>query len=297
MKTQARQPLQIPNLQEHSAEELKILSLRIRERILQLAHRSKSAHVGSALSAVDVLSTLYFSILRLEDWEQRDIFILSKAHAAMVLYSTLVERGILAPELLSGYHQDRGTLPAHLDKEVAEGIEASTGSLGHGFNLALGQALGFKRQGIDRQVFTLIGDGESQEGSVWEGALFAPKLNLDNFTAILDINRLQGYGRPDEICAYEPQKDKWEAFGWEVFTVDGHSVEELKAAFKTPRTGRPRILLARTVKGKGISFMEDQLIWHYYRVTDEHLELGLKELQTEAEELKSSIRAFEENEH
>jgi transketolase len=255
------------------------ISKAVRRNIIGMAHRSKCAHVGSALSCVDILTALYFDRLRLEPWSERDIFVLSKAHGAMALYSVLAERGIMPREMLSGYFAENGTLPGHLDRFAAKGIETSGGSLGHGFNIALGMAFGFKKSGSDRQVYTVIGDGESEEGSIWEGALFGSRLGIDNFTVIVDFNNLQGYGRPSEICHYENLRAKWESFGWTCFEVSGHSFEELMAAFATPPAGRPKVIIARTTKGKGISFMEDQLIWHYYIVTDEIWDKALRELQ------------------
>ena len=250
----------------------------IRRSVIEMAFRSGGPHVGSALSCVDVLTMLYCEILRLEPWEQRDIFLMSKAHAAMALYGTLAARGIIDRALLAGYGLENGSLPAHLDRFSAKGIEASAGSLGHGFNIGLGMAQGFKLQKRKRRVFILLGDGESEEGSVWEGALFASKLGLDNVTAIMDRNDLQGYGRPSEICCFEPVRAKWESFGWHAVEADGHDWDSLRSAFAMDPAGRPKIVIARTVKGKGVSFMEDQLIWHYYVVTDEHRTQALREL-------------------
>lgn len=250
----------------------------IRRRIIRLANASGSPHVGSSLSCADILTALYFAELKLDPWEERDIFILSKAHAAMSLYATLAEAGLMSDEMIAGYYRDHGTLPAHLDRFTAPGVEVSGGSLGHGFNMGLGIAFGFKRDGSARRVFAVIGDGESQEGSIWEGALFAPALGLDNFTAVIDYNNLQGYGRARELCAYEPLADKWEAFGWATFGVDGHDHEALIQAFRADTGGRPRMVIAKTTKGKGVSRMEDQLIWHYYAVTDEVRDEALEEL-------------------
>lgn len=251
----------------------------IRRDIIEMAHRSGGPHVGSALSCADILATLYFGTLRLDPWKQRDIFILSKAHAAMALYATLAARGIMRAELLESYCQDNGKLPAHLDRLTGPGIECSAGSLGHGFNIGLGMAYGFKRQCSDRRVYVLIGDGEAQEGSIWEGALFAPRQGLDNVTAIMDYNNLQGYGRPRDICKFEPVAAKWEAFGWYVCTVDGHDSDSILAAINEDSQGKPKLIVARTTKGKGVSFMEDELIWHYYIVTAEHRASALRELQ------------------
>jgi len=244
-----------------------------------MAHRSGGPHVGSALSCADILAVLYGGRLRLEPWENRDIFILSKAHASMALYAALAISGLMAPELLQTYCRENGTLPAHLDRFTGPGIECSAGSLGHGFNIGLGMAHGFKQQRSGRSVFVLIGDGESQEGSIWEGALFAPRMGLDNFTAIMDYNNLQGYGRATEICSFEPVAAKWQSFGWHVCAVDGHDHTAILSALAEDSGGRPKLIVARTVKGKGVSFMENELIWHYYVVTDQHKEAALKELQ------------------
>jgi len=182
-------------------------------------------------------------------------------------------------DTLSGYYKNDGTLPAHLDRFSTKGIETSGGSLGHGFNIGLGMACGFKKKNTGRNVYAVIGDGESQEGSIWEGALFAPKLGLSNFTAILDYNNLQGYGRARDICNYEPVRAKWQAFGWHTIEVDGHDHGALKKAFSEDSQGKPKMIIACTTKGKGVSFMEDQLVWHYYIVTDEHKKKALEELR------------------
>ncbi|MBC8413047.1 MAG: transketolase [Nitrospira sp.] len=259
--------------------DLKQISMQIRRTILEMAHRAGSPHVGSSLSCVDILATLYFDTLRLDNWDERDIFILSKGHAASALYSTLALRGIVNEELLMGYHMNEGTLPAHLDRFAAKGVEVSAGSLGHGFNIGLGMAHGFKMKDSNRKVYAIIGDGESQEGSIWEGALFAPKLKLDNFTAIMDYNNLQGYGRATELCSFEPVADKWEAFGWYVIKADGHDHAELKAALDADSKGKPKMIIACTTKGKGVTFMEDKMEWHYFVVTDERRDRALEDLK------------------
>jgi transketolase len=250
----------------------------IRKTIIHLANQSASPHTGSALSCVDILTVLYFDIMNLEPWEHRDIFILSKAHAAMSLYATLNIRGIIDQATLDGYYKNNGTLPAHLDRFTGRGIEVSAGSLGHGFNIGLGMAFGLKLKSSQRKVYTIIGDGESQEGSIWEGALFGSKFGIDNFTAILDYNNLQGYGRATELCSYEPIAEKWQSFGWYVISADGHNKKELKQSFNMDSGGKPKIIIAKTIKGKGVSFMEDQLIWHYYRVTNEHKKKAFEDL-------------------
>ena len=264
---------------EEKLAEMKESAKQVRRHIIRMAHRSKGPHVGSCLSCADILTVLYFDVLKLEPWPDRDIFILSKGHAAMALYGTLAARGIVDEDILDGYYQNGGTLPAHLDKFSVKGVEVSAGSLGHGFNVGLGIAFGLKKKNRPQKVYALIGDGETQEGSVWEGAMFAPKYQLDNFTAIIDRNNLQGYGRATEICHYEPIQSKWESFGWHVIEINGHDCAALGSAFREDSQGRPKMIIARTTKGKGISFMEDKLIWHYYVVTDAHRDTALGELK------------------
>lgn len=257
------------------------IAKRARKLIIEIACKSRSTHVGPCLSCVDLLVSLYFHELNNIDkknWVNRDIFVLSKAHAALALYAVLTIKGLISRETIERFFQNDGALPAHLDRFTAKPIEVSAGSLGHGFNMALGMAYGYKLKKDKRRVFTLIGDGESQEGSIWEGALFASKLGIDNLTAIMDYNNLQGYGRPTEICYFEPVLDKWKAFGWEAYRVDGHDFDEIITAFNKPHNRRPKIIIANTRKGKGVSFMENELKWHYFIVTDEMKEKAMQEL-------------------
>ena len=270
-------------IQKSSAPDLNLLqeqAKQARRLIIEVAHRSKSCHVGSSLSCVDMLIALYFHKMHIveSDWEKRDIFILSKAHAAMALYAMLTLKDLICLEDFFGYFQNDGTLPAHLDRFTGKGIEISAGALGHGFNIGLGIAHAFKLQKNPRQVYSLIGDGESMEGSIWEGAQFSPKLKLDNFTAFMDHNNLQGYGRSTELCQFEPIDEKWKAFGWEVFRINGHNFTEIISALQAPHCGRPKIIIADTIKGKGVSFMEDEMKWHYFIVSDEFKDRALAEL-------------------
>ena len=256
------------------------LSREIRRYIIEVAYKSKSAHVGSSLSCVDLLVSLYFYELHIDenDWNNRDIFVLSKGHAAMALYAVLTVKGLISETTLWGYFQNNGTLPAHLDRFTAKAIEVSAGSLGHGFNVALGMAYGYMLKGDNRKVFALIGDGESEEGSIWEGALFASRLGIRNFTGLLDHNNLQGYGRPKELCYFEPILDKWRAFGWEAYRVDGHNFDQIISALEKPSHGKPKIIIADTIKGKGVSFMENEMKWHYFIVTAKLREEAIKGL-------------------
>lgn len=268
-------------------KKLSQIATEVRNLIIEVACKSKSPHVGSSLSCVDLLVSLYFHELRMDrkNWRNRDIFILSKAHAALSLYAVLATRGIITKKTLEGYYQNNGTLPAHLDRFSAKGIEISAGALGHGFNMALGMAYGYKLKKDKRKVYVLIGDGESQEGSIWEGALFASKLGVDNLTAILDYNNLQGYGRPTEICHFEPVIGKWKAFGWETCKINGHKFNEIISAFKNSNNnGKPKIIIAETIKGKGVHFMENEMKWHYFVVTDELREKAVQELCSKAYE-------------
>lgn len=262
---------------------MKRIATNIRKNILHIANLSGSPHIGSALSCTDILATLYFDILKLEDYENRDLFILSKAHSAMALYSTLYEKGLLTKNELDGYYQNGGTLPAHTDRNTNPYIEISAGSLGHGLPIALGMAHSLKLKKSDRNVYVLMGDGESQEGSVWEAAMLAPHLNLSNLTVFIDRNNLQGYGRASEILSYEPIDEKFKAFNWEVFRIDGHNHQAIKDAVEY-KTNKPKMIICDTTKGKDVSFMEDKLIWHYYVVTDEIKQEALKELEDKSYE-------------
>jgi transketolase len=247
----------------------------IRKNIVHIANLSKSPHIGSALSCTDILATLYFDILQLDDYDNRDLFLLSKAHSAMALYATLHERGFLSKEDMEGYYQNGGTLPAHTDRNTNKYIEISAGSLGHGLPIALGMAHSLKLKKSDRKVYVVMGDGESQEGSVWEAAMLAPHLQLDNLTVFIDRNNLQGYGRASELLSYEPIDEKFRAFNWEVLRIDGHDYKAIKEAVSFTTT-KPKMIICDTIKGKDVAFMEDKLIWHYYIVTDEIKERALE---------------------
>jgi transketolase len=257
---------------------VKQIATNIRKNILHIANLAGSPHIGSALSCTDILTTLYFDILNLEDYENRDLFILSKAHSAMALYATLYEKGLLSKDDMEGYYQNNGTLPAHTDKSTNPYIEISSGSLGHGLPIATGIAHALKLKKSARQVYVLMGDGESQEGSVWEAAMLAPHLNLNNLTVFIDRNDLQGYGRASEILSYEPIDKKFEAFNWEVLRINGHDFTAINKAVNL-KTNKPKMIICDTIKGKGVSFMEDELIWHYYIVTDEIKQKAINELE------------------
>jgi transketolase len=259
---------------------LKQKAKNIRKNILKIANSSKGPHTGTALSCVDILSVLYFDTLNIKsfDDENRDIFILSKGHGAMALYATLYEKGYLDKDDFFSYYKDGGALPAHLDKDTNEAIEISSGSLGHGLPQALGFAYSKKLKNLDSRVYVLMGDGETQEGSVWESAMLAPKMGLDNLVVFIDRNNLQGYGRPSDLVSFEPIDDKFRSFNWDVYRVDGHDTTAIKDAVDKP-SSKPKMIICDTIKGKGVTFMEDKMKWHYFIVTDEFLAQGIKELE------------------
>lgn len=267
-------------------------STQVRKTILEIAHRAKSPHIGSAFSCVDMFCAVYGQILSLppytdsEAFAKRDIFLLSKAHSAMSLYATLYHKGLMSKEQIEGYYQNHGTLPAHTDRFSSPYVEISAGSLGHGLPIGVGMALAIRGeknpQGSARKVIVLMGDGEVQEGSVWEAAMFAPKYNLQNLIVLIDRNNLQGYGRGSELVSFEPLEDKWRAFGWECARVDGHNQEMIVQSIRAHTEGdsqKPLCVICDTIKGKGVSFMEDKLEWHYFLVSDEVYHNALKELQ------------------
>jgi transketolase len=243
---------------------------------------SKSSHIGSCFSIVDALAVLYFKVMRHDPkkpkLESRDIFILSKAHGSAALYAVLAESGYFDVNILDRFYVDDGVLPGHLDQLAVPGVETSGGSLGHGLSLAIGMALSRKRLEQPSRVFVLVGDGECNEGSIWEGAMLAPQLQLGNLTVLIDYNKIQGLGNTDEILNQKNMVDRWSAFGWEACEIDGHDYSDLEKALKSP-SEKPKAVILHTIKGKGVSFMEGQLAWHYRSPGPKELEAALKELE------------------
>lgn len=260
------------------------LARAIRKNSLEMVHRSRASHIGSCLSSADILAVLYASVLRIDAHSplapERDRFILSKGHAAAVLYATLAERGFFPKDWLLHYTEDGSQLAGHAVHKGVPGVEISTGSLGHGLPIGVGMALAAERGEANYRVFVLMSDGECDEGSVWEAALFAAHHKLENLVAIVDVNQIQSFGRVTDVLELEPFADKWRAFGWAVEELDGHDHAELSRVLgDLPRSsGKPTLVLARTVKGKGISFMEDRLEWHYRSPNDDELARALAEL-------------------
>jgi len=267
-----------------SIEDLKIISRKIRGTVIEMSHRTGAAHLGSALSCIDILVALYWGSLKIDpaDYKNplRDRFIMSKGHAASALYATLAYRGFYPEALLKTYAEDGGVLAEHPIPYSIPGLEVATGSLGHGLSVGIGMALAGKIQKKDYRVYVLLSDGECNEGSVWEAALFAPIHRIDNVVAIIDYNKWQATGRSNEVMALVPLKDKWSSFGWSVYEIDGHDIEKLIEILKNipDGTGKPVSIIAHTIKGKGISFMEDDNNWHYRIPDAEEVKRALKEL-------------------
>jgi transketolase len=264
---------------------LESLAAAIRTRAVQMVYQARSAHIGSSLSMADLLAALYGCILRVDpsrpDLPERDRFILSKGHACAALYAVLSKLGFFPDAWLDSFYQDGGKLAGHATHKGVPGIEVSTGSLGHGLSLACGMALAACRDEKHHRIFCLLSDGECDEGSVWEAALFSSHHRLDNLTAVVDYNKIQSLGHVRDVLNLEPFRDKWEAFGWEVREVDGHDMKEIVGALRSLpyRAGRPSCLIAHTVKGKGVSFMEDKLLWHYRNPQEEEFQRAMSELE------------------
>ncbi len=260
------------------------ISRAIRGRIVEISHKTGVPHLASSLSCVDILVASYWAVMNTDpgkpESSKRDRFILSKGHAASALFTVLSARGFFEDALLEKIAEIGSPLEEHPAYNCVPGVEASTGSLGHGLSLGAGMALAGRIQKNNYRVFVLLGDGECNEGSVWEAAMFASANRLDNVAAIVDFNKWQATGRSCEIMAIEPFKEKWEAFGWSAYETDGHNMSGLvKILSKLPDgTGKPVAVIANTVKGKGISFMEDDNNWHYRIPTEDEVLLAKKEL-------------------
>ncbi|MDE2184672.1 MAG: transketolase [Alphaproteobacteria bacterium] len=262
-----------------------VLARAIRSDVLRMVHHAHASHVGSCLSVADILAVLYGGVLRVRpdepNWPDRDRLILSKGHAAAALYAVLAHRGFFPRELLARFCDNGSPLTGHVSHAVA-GVEVSTGSLGHGLSMGLGMALAARMDGTQARVFVVMSDGECDEGSTWEAALYAGHAGLHNLVALVDYNKIQSFGRVRDVLDLEPLLDKWRAFNWTAEELDGHDHRGLAAALTPiPATGgRPTILMCHTVKGKGVSFMEDRLEWHYRSPTAEQLEQALAEVNS-----------------
>lgn len=259
------------------------LSQKIRAHTLRMVFEAKASHVGTCLSTADILAVLYEEVLNIDpkspEWPKRDRFILSKGHGAAILYAVLAEKGFFPTMWLDGYCQEGSLLIGHVSHKVP-GVELSTGSLGHGLPVACGMALAAKQGNENYRIFTILSDGELDEGSNWEAIMFASHHKLDNLIAIVDYNKLQGFGYTQEVLNLEPIKNKWESFGWVVKEIDGHNHQQIKEVLKQVpfEANKPSVVIAETVKGKGVSFMENRLEWHYKSPNTQQLQEALKEI-------------------
>jgi transketolase len=267
-----------------AAEVLRRVSARIRVRLVELSHRARVPHLGSSLSCVEILVAAYWGALAIDpaapDDPARDRFILGKGHAATTLYTTLAMRGFFAESLLETFAEPGSRLAEHPIPRCVPGVELATGSLGHGLPVGVGLALSARLHGRGNRVVVCISDGECNEGTVWEAALLAAAQRLDHLAVIIDYNKWQATGRSDEVLALAPLRDKWAAFGWSAIEVDGHDVGAvMRCLMGVPDgSGRPVAIVAHTVKGKGVSFMEDDNNWHYRIPSAEELAAARAEL-------------------
>lgn len=271
--------------QPMSVEALQAMAATIRCDIIEMIATAEAGHPGGSLSAADIVTALYFRVMRIDpdrpDWPDRDRFILSKGHACPVWYACLAERGYFDKVHLDTLRRLNSLLQGHPDMRKTPGIDMTAGSLGHGLSAGLGMALSAKLRKKDYHVWIVLGDGETQEGSVWEAAMAAPNWRLDNLTAIVDRNRLQNDTCVEDIMPIEPLVDKWRAFGWHVVEIDGHDMAEIVDALEGAKTvkERPTAIIAHTVKGKGVSYMEDRAEWHGRAPCAEEAALALEEIR------------------
>ena len=267
----------------------KTLAWLIRRHGLEMTHLSKGSHIGAIFSLAEIMAVLYARVMHVDpqrpDWPERDRLILSKGHAGAAVYAALAERGFFPVEELSTHYADGSRLSGHVSHKGVPGVEFSTGSLGHGLAVAAGMALSGSMAEKPWTVYAVLGDGECDEGAVWEAALQAHQYRLDNLVAVIDHNRMQSLDYCENTLALEPFADKWSAFGWHALTVDGHDTAALEAAFAEAKaqrgTGRPTVIIAVTTKGKGVSFMENDILWHYRTPQGEEYEAALRELEAQ----------------
>lgn len=259
----------------------KSLSKYIRHKSLQMTHKGRSSHIGSILSCADIIAVLYSEILNISDHDKsltRDRFVMSKGHAGAGLYACLAKLDLIPEFQLGNHYEDGSRLSGHVSHKLLPHIEMSTGSLGHGLPLSCGIALALKLKGISSKVFCLMSDGELDEGSNWEAMLFASHHDLSNIKVIIDRNQLQSIKSTEQTLSLEPLIDKFKSFNWEVSNIDGHSHELLKRELIFV-SNKPHIIIANTIKGKGVSFMENSVLWHYRSPNNDELEQAIKEIE------------------
>ncbi|CAB1055744.1 Transketolase, N-terminal section (EC [Olavius sp. associated proteobacterium Delta 1] len=271
----------------NSEEELRLkrIAVKIRKNVLRMIKAGGAGHIGGALSCTDILTALYFKILRVDPqnptWPERDRFVLSAGHKCLALYGTLAEKGFFDSAVLDTYGALCTKLGGHPDMHKLPGIESNTGALGHGLSISGGMAMGLKMDGLDSKVYVILGDGELAEGSNWEAAAAASHHKLDNLVAFVDRNKFQHGGRTVDFMSYEPLDRRWEAFGWAVRVIDGNNLQQIYGnVTETPfEKGKPSMIIADTIKAKGLPFMEDKASSHYWKVTDEEMQIAEQALQ------------------
>ncbi len=265
-------------------EDLKVITNNMRKNILKMVHNANSGHPGGSLSCTDILATLYFRVMNISEDNlndtQRDKFVLSKGHASPALYAVLAEKGFISYDDLMTFRLIDSNVQGHPNMRETPGVDMSTGSLGQGLSTAVGMCLANKLDNNDFRTYVVCGDGECQEGQIWEAAMAAGHYHLDNLLLVVDHNGLQIDGKNDDVMTVNPLDKKFEAFGWNTISVDGHDTDAIYEACKKAEEvkGRPTVIIAETVKGKGVSFMEDQAGWHGKAPNDEQLAQALKEL-------------------
>lgn len=274
-------------LEDLEVQKLKEMARKIREDIIEEVYRAKSGHPGGSLSIADILTVLYFKEMNINpenpNWEDRDRFVLSKGHCSPALYSCLANRGFFSIEDLKTFRNINSYLQGHPDKNKVPGVDMTTGSLGQGLSAANGMAIAGKMEQKRYRVYCILGDGEIEEGQVWEAAMAANQYKLDNLCVVVDNNNLQIDGTIEEVMSSYPIDEKFKSFGFEVINIDGHDIEEIIKAFEVAKNvkGKPTCIIAKTIKGKGVSFMENQATWHGKAPNEEQYEQARKTLKGE----------------
>ncbi|MCX6005563.1 MAG: transketolase [Chloroflexi bacterium] len=271
-------------MSDYSTSELEGIARKLRYDVIKMISQAGSGHPGGSLSAADIVTALYFKIMRHDPkrpgWPERDRFVLSKGHAAPILYAALAQCGYFPSEWLSTLRKAGTCLQGHTDSTLTPGVDVSAGSLGQGLSVGIGMALAAKIDKKDYQTYVLLGDGECQEGQIWEAAMFAPNYKLDNLTAIVDYNGIQLDGFTKDVMNLEPFLEKWRAFKWEVIEIDGHDMKQVIGSLETVKNikDKPTVLIAHTIKGKGVSFMENNVDFHGKAPNKSETDIALKEL-------------------
>jgi len=269
------------------------MACKIRHHVINAVHSAKAGHPGGSLSMADIITELYFEQMNVDPknpkWDKRDRFVLSKGHCSPALYGALAEKGFFPVEDITTFRHTGSYLQGHPSLKDTPGVDMSTGSLGQGISAANGMAIAAKLNGDDYRVYTVLGDGELEEGQVWEAAMFAAHYKLDNITAFLDFNGLQIDGDITKVMNPTPFDKKFEAFGWNVIMIDAHNIEEIKTAIKAAKEckGKPTVIIAKSVKGKGVSFMENEAGWHGNAPNDEQFEIAIGEINAKISELEA----------